>query len=305
MPIFSSQLPSIKALQCFVAVARELNFRRASELLHMSQPPLSRQIQGLEQLLKVKLINRNTHSVSLTPAGEAFEKEAHAILVALDAAVHSVGRFSDDEHPSAKQVRLGLTSAIDFTLMPKLRTVLGLGHQHQERAYSRLLVERVRSGKLDLAIVGDIANPGDGLTVHRVGYDPMVVVLPQTHPAAQKNQVSLRDLGETPLFWFSRSDNPSLYDKCERVFTAFGYSAPRRLEPQDFTTLLALVAAGEGVGFCPASMQAASRIGAVYRPFEPELERRLTIDVQLISRTHESRKEVLDSVESILEAAAA
>jgi LysR family transcriptional regulator, benzoate and cis,cis-muconate-responsive activator of ben and cat genes len=308
MAMFLNQLPSIKALQCFIAVARELNFRRASELLSMSQPPLSRQIQGLEELLRVKLIERTTHSVSLTPAGEALERDAHAILVALDAAVQGMNRFSDVAHADARKVRIGVTSAIDFTLLPELNAALGrdgeLSLQRQDRVYSRHLVERVRNHRLDLAIVGDIVSPGEQLTVHRVGTEPMIAVLPEAHPAAGLHQVSFRDLGETLLFWFSRSDNPALYDKCERVFAAWGYSAPRRLEPHDFATLLTRIATGEGIAFCPASMRAASRIGAVYRPFEPEIARLLTIDVQLVVRADENRRYVLDKIDEILSAVA-
>jgi LysR family transcriptional regulator, benzoate and cis,cis-muconate-responsive activator of ben and cat genes len=304
MEIFSKRLPSIKTLQCFAAVARELNFRRASELLNMSQPPLSRQIQGLEDLLRVELIRRNTHSVRLTAAGEAFEKEVHGILNALDAAVKSMRKFAADEVKHAKEVRLGLTSVLDFSLIPALHAVIS-GSQRRERAFSRHLVERVRSGRLDIAIVGDIAKPGDELMVHNLGRDPMMVALPESHPAAAKDFVSLEDLGRTTLFWFSRSDNPTFYDKCERVFARHGYVAPRRLEPTDFTALLALVAAGEGVAFCPASMRASTRVGVVYRPLEPTLERQMSIEVQLVSRAGETRQEVLDKVDAILSAAQA
>lgn len=304
MDIFSNRLPSVKTLQCFVAVARELNFRRASELLSMTQPPLSRQIQGLEDLLRVKLIRRNSHSVRLTAAGEAFEKEVRAILVALDAAVESVRDIAADEKKCAPDVRLGLTSVLDFSLMPSLHAAL-VGQRRQERAYSKHLVERVRSGQLDIAIVGDIARSGDELMVHHVGRDPMMVALPMSHPAAQKSHIALRDLAHTPLFWFSRSDNPVFYDKCERVFAMHGYAPARRLEPHDFTALLALIAAGEGIAFCPASMRAATRVGVVYRPFEPELERQLSIDVQLVSRARETRQEVLDKVDEILSAVSA
>ncbi|HEX3758003.1 MAG TPA: LysR family transcriptional regulator [Kofleriaceae bacterium] len=308
MAMFSNDLPSIKALQCFVAVARELSFRRASELLNMSQPPLSRQIQGLEDLLRVKLIERTTHSVNLTPAGEAFERDARAILVALDAAVQGVSRFTRLERGDARQVRLGITSAIDFTLLPKLNIVLSrnndLDLHRRDRMYSKQLIERVRDRRLDLAIIGGVVDSGEQLRVHRVGTEPMITVLPEAHPAASLQYVSFRDLGQMPLFWFPRSDHPSLYDKCERVFAEFQYSARRRPEPLDFTELLALIATGEGVAFCPASMRAASRIGAVYRPFVPEIERLLTIDVQLVVRADEERKEVLDKVEAILAATA-
>lgn len=65
----SRRLPGTRTLQCFLAVAQERNFRSAAELLNMSQPPLSRQIQDLEDLLRVQLFQRDTSQVSLTPTG--------------------------------------------------------------------------------------------------------------------------------------------------------------------------------------------------------------------------------------------
>jgi LysR family transcriptional regulator, benzoate and cis,cis-muconate-responsive activator of ben and cat genes len=308
LTIFSNQLPTIKALQCFLAVARELSFRRASEVLGMSQPPLSRQIQALESALGVKLMHRDTHSVALTEAGAALERDAEAILSALTSSVRAMAQFSEATNPAGRQVRLGITSAIDFSSLPKLNAVLAvdsaLSAKSQERAFSRHLVERVRTGKLDLAIVGDIIKPGEELVVRHVGHDPMLAMLPGNHPAAQLRRITLRDLGQSPLFWFPRSDNPILYDKCERVFESEGYRAPRLPEPNDFNALLAMVAAGEGLGVCPASMRAATRAGVVYRRFVPELERRLTVDIQLVSRAHEERKEVLSKIDQILAAVA-
>lgn len=308
LTIFSNQLPTIKALQCFLAVARELSFRRASEVLGMSQPPLSRQIQALESALGVKLMHRDTHSVSLTEAGAALERDAEAILSALTSSVRAMARFSEATNQAGRQVRIGLTSAIDFSLLPELNAVLAvdnvLSAKSQERAFSRHLVERVRTGRLDLAIVGDITKPGEELLVRPVGHDPMLAVLPSTHPAAKLRRITLQDLGASPLFWFPRGDNPALYDKCERVFEMEDYRASRLAEPSDFNALLAMVAAGEGLGVCPASMRAATRAGVVYRRFVPELERHLTIDIQLVSRAREDRKEVLAKIEQILEAAA-
>ena len=303
MLMLSKYLPSTRTLQCYLAVAQELNFRRASELLNMSQPPLSRQIKGLEDMLRVQLIQRDTHSVSLTAAGEAFKVEACQFLLALDLAIASVQERFQADQASGDMVRIGLTSAIDHALIPRLNTLVAdpdfTGGRALVRAWSRQLVERVRGGELDIAIIGDIVAPTADLTVETVCHEPMVAVLPAFHPAAAKSEVDLDELGATPLFWFSRADNPAFYDKCERTFKSFGYAVPRRLEPKDFTMLLAAVAAGDGVALCPQSKQATSHTGVAYRTLSPKLEHALSIDVQVVSRTHETRRAVLAKVEAI------
>lgn len=301
MLMLSKHLPSTRTLQCFLAVAQELNFRRAAELLNMSQPPLSRQIQGLEEALRVRLIERDTQRVSLTPAGVAFRDEAHKLLLALDAAVGAIQ--AGGHEGDGGLVRIGLTSVINHSLMPALNALVTdpsfTGARALERAWSRRLVERVRGGQLDLAIVGDVAAPGADLALEPLGREPMIVALPQAHPAAAKEQVDLGELGGLPLFWFARADNPAFYDKCERAFRRLGYAPPRLPEPKDFSELLAAVAAGEGLALCPQSMQATSRLGVAYRALAPAAENALSIDLQIVARAHETRVPVLGKIAHI------
>jgi DNA-binding transcriptional LysR family regulator len=298
--MLSRHLPTTRALQCFLAVAQELNFRSAAALLNMSQPPLSRQIQALEDLLRVQLIARDTHHVSLTPAGAAFHQEVHAYLKALDSATADLAHRFDGNRDGAASVRIGLTSAIHYQAIARLDDLMGrpgfTGARPVLRAISRKLIEQVRQGALDIAIVGDIIAPSDDLRVEWIGSEPMMAMLPARHPAAAQDTVSLADLGALPLFWFARTDNPAFYDKCGRVFRQHGYAAPRRLEPKDFTMLLAAVAAGEGVALCPQSMQATSRTGVVYRALAAELAPLLAIDMQVVWRSGETRAAVLDKV---------
>ncbi|PRC47408.1 LysR family transcriptional regulator, partial [Mycobacterium sp. ITM-2017-0098] len=84
---------SLARLQCFVAVAEELHFGRAAERLHMTQPPLSRQVQQLESELGVQLIDRTTRTVTLTPAGAAFLPDARRILQLAEGAAQTVKRI--------------------------------------------------------------------------------------------------------------------------------------------------------------------------------------------------------------------
>jgi epsilon-lactone hydrolase len=77
----------LRHLRSFVAVAEELNFGRAAEQLHLSQPALSRQIRALEQLVGVELFRRSTHQVELTLAGDALLDRARSLLRGVDEAV--------------------------------------------------------------------------------------------------------------------------------------------------------------------------------------------------------------------------
>ncbi|PAU82104.1 LysR family transcriptional regulator [Halovibrio salipaludis] len=301
MSIFSQRMPTIKQLQCFVAVAQELNFRRAAERLNMSQPPLSRQIKRLESLLRIKLIERDTHTVSLTSAGEAFEHEAHAILSRIDTATSALRQ---KECGNEADVRLGLTSVIDFSQIPGIQAILTSDKRpvqiRTEYAYSKQLIKRLRSGEIDLAIVGNIPGQGEAFEVRPLASDPLMVALPESHNASQHEQVSFKDLAGTTLFWFPRNENPDFYDKCEQTFVDFGYEPPRKPEPTEHMTLLSKIAAGEGMAFFPASMRAASRLGVVYRPFVPEIEARLNVELKLMWRSSETRSEVLRTADRFI-----
>ena len=309
MLLLSKHLPSTRALQCFLAVAQELNFRRAAELLNMSQPPLSRQIMALEDQLRVRLIDRDTHRVRLTAAGEAFKDDAYRYLLALDEAITGLRTRFDDGDAMAAEVRIGLTSVINHALTPRLNALVTdpafTGGRPVERAWSRHLVERGRSGELDLALVGDIVTPSADLAVEVVGHEPMIMVLPTAHRAAAEELVDLKALRDTPLFWSSRTDNPAFYDKCERVFRSLDYAPPRRPEPKDFAMLLTAVAAGEGVALCPQSMQATSHIGVVYRALKPGIAHLLSIDVQVVSHAAETRAAVRARIDAVRAALAA
>nr|WP_297458837.1 LysR family transcriptional regulator [uncultured Halomonas sp.] len=298
MSILSGRMPTIKQLQCFVAVAQELNFRRAADRMNMSQPPLSRQIHSLEQLLRIKLIERDTHNVSLTSAGERFEREAHTILATLGAAMEALRR---DCRAEEADVRLGLTSVIDFSFVEGIRDVICdpefSTEVRIERAYSKHLLERLKTGEIDLALVGDIPVQREGLEIRLIAKDPLMVALPDYHEASRLEKVSFDDLEGTVLFWFPRNDNPVFYDNCAAVFSDFRYDPPRRPEPDDHVALLSRIAGGEGIAFFPASMRAASRVGVTYRRFIPEIEARMDIELLLAWRPSETRAEVLRTAE--------
>jgi len=107
----------LRQLQCFVAVSEELNFRRAASRIHMTQPPLNRQIPLLEHEMQVQLFARTSRSVELTPAGSSFLPEARRLLALADNAASSAQRIARGE---SGFLNLGFTAGSSYRFLPKL-----------------------------------------------------------------------------------------------------------------------------------------------------------------------------------------
>ena len=107
----------ISQLRCFVAVAEELHFSRAAERLHMTQPPLSRQIRLLEHHVRARLLERNSRTVRLTAAGKAFFPEAARILRIAEEATFAARRAAKGEQGT---LAIGFTSASGYSLLPEV-----------------------------------------------------------------------------------------------------------------------------------------------------------------------------------------
>src|ERR1700722_968056 len=94
---------NMRELECFVAVADHLSFSKAARQLHLSQPPLSRQIKALEEKLGAIIFTRNAHAVTLTQAGARFLEDARAILRHVD---HAAGTIRCDRQGETSRLRL-------------------------------------------------------------------------------------------------------------------------------------------------------------------------------------------------------
>ena len=141
-PSFWSQF-ELRQLRCFVAAAEELHFGRAAQRMHMTQPPLSRQIQLLEHVLGVKLLDRTSRAVKLTPAGRVFLLEARRILRLTESAALATRRIASGEAgtpsgpqrvdvPLARHIATSLLGAsFDIAFSAKLQVDHGISHAIQ------------------------------------------------------------------------------------------------------------------------------------------------------------------------------
>ena len=252
------------ALTLFCAVARCLNFRQAAEQLHMTQPPLSRAIKGLEDKLGARLFERDTQGVALTQAGRTLLPQALHILDLLDIAQQSLRQ---DSAPA--RLRLGLTSSVAAGLFRPLLAALEeqLGNVRLEltAAPSPRLVAAVRKGQLDAALLA-LPSATFELAVQPLARQPMMLALPAGHRLAKKRKLSLADIAQEPVYWFERARQPAFFDHCQQVFRRHGF-APRFLrEAPDHHVLLGDVATGKGMALLADSFRALRMDGVVYRP---------------------------------------
>lgn len=261
-----TQQLNLRQLKYFIAVAAELNFRRAAERLFITQPPLSRQIQMLEEAIGARLLDRDRSGVRLTEAGERFLADARALLRESEQVVRRVRPSGvAAERPL---LRVGITTVVDVGLFTGIEPTfeqrfpgVRVSIKRQISAHS---IRDLNQGRIDVAVIG-LPSRADGLTVEPLFDDPMVACISSSHRLAKRQRVSILDLGDDKLFWFERKLNPAYYDYCERVFERVGFSPRRIPEPADHHVLLGLIAEGQGIALVPTSLHTVTRKGVTFK----------------------------------------
>ncbi|MFE6103844.1 LysR family transcriptional regulator [Streptomyces laurentii] len=190
----------LRQLEYFVAVAEERNFTRAAERVHISQSGVSAQIRQLEHELGAALFDRSGRTVTLTVAGKAALDHARAALAAAEAVGQAVGEVT-----GLIRGRLTLGMVVGCTLTPLFDALAAFHQAHpgveialREDGSDRL-VEGVRAGTLDLALIGTAGAPPEDLESLTIVSEHLVAAVPAGHPLAARSGVTLRDLTPYPL----------------------------------------------------------------------------------------------------------
>jgi DNA-binding transcriptional LysR family regulator len=273
----------LRHVEYFVAVAEELSFTRAAERLSMAQSPISEQIRKLERELDTTLFLRTTRSVALTPAGRIFYEQATALLSAAKRAADSArlagqGRLG--------RLALGFGGSATYELMPQLIRAY-------KQRYPDVVLE-VRSEMLtpaqveslldDTLSVGLLRPPlnAEGLVVEVVREDPLVALLPVSHPLASRVDLSLEDLRDEPFISYPSSPPSSVYLTVMSAFRQAGITPRVHQEVAETSSLVALVAAGLGVALAPAPVRHLRIPGVTHRPLRAPA---ITIPLALAYKT--------------------
>ncbi|SDC26813.1 DNA-binding transcriptional regulator, LysR family [Mycolicibacterium neoaurum] len=270
---------SLARLSCFIAVAEELHFGRAAERLHMTQPPLSRQIQQLEAELGVQLIDRTTRTVTLTPAGVAFLPDARRILQLAESAALTVKRVPAGDLGT---VVVGFTAASAHAVLPRLldRTREKLPDVKLElrEMVSSVQLEALMSGDIDLGMARPpLKRPG--IVSRPLLHEQLVAALPAGHPlVGQARQLTLNDLDGEDVVMYSPVEARYFNELLISTFTIAG-ATPRYVQfVTQVHTMLVLVRSGIGIALVPASAATLHPEGVVFRTIGAFRERPVELD---------------------------
>jgi DNA-binding transcriptional LysR family regulator len=257
----------LRHLRYFVAVAEERHFGRAAQRLHMAQPPLSQQIRRLETELGAPLLHRTTRRVELAPAGAVLLTRAREILAAVDAATDDARRAARGEFG---RLAIGFTGSATYALLPALAAALraalpGVVLELRGELLTPAQVAGLVDGTLDLGLLRPPVRDAS-LEVEIVRREPLVAVLPKTHPLAAADVVPLEQLEGEPFVMYPSHFRSVLHDAVEDTCAAHGFHPRVALEVSETATLVSFVAAGLGVSLVPDSVRHMTVEGAVYRP---------------------------------------
>lgn len=261
MALFSRQA------QAFLAVAEELHFGRAAQRLHISQPPLSQQVQQFEAQVGARLIDRTTRSVRLTAAGRIMLTTLQRMAADSQTAIDAARQVASGV---AGFLRLGFTSTAAYRLVPAVLGIYHAGypdvHLTMQERTSDALLQDLQSERLDLALMRRYDDmPGHGMVFAEIDREPLVVALPMAHPLARRRTIPIRLLAETALIDFARASSQYFHTMLRELFASNGV-APRYVAESVLPTILALVESAVGVAIVPASVCELRPGGVAYRP---------------------------------------
>ncbi len=223
----------LRQLRYFVAVADAGTFVHAAERLHIGQPAVSQQVGRLERELGVRLFERTTRHVRLTPAGERLLPEARAVLAAADRMREVAAEAATD--PGAV-LRLGTSHGLGDRLYRVLDELVSAAPGLSVRLVRSRQEERlaaVRAGELDAAFVR-VLDAAPGVELVPVWREPLVVALPERHPLAAHHTVRLDQLGELPVRLAPPANNPPFHRMITTALRDAGVDPPAG---PPFTTL--------------------------------------------------------------------
>src|SRR5512140_207666 len=242
----------VHALRYFVEVARQQNFTRASEALHVTQPAISKMVRALEEELGTALLLREKRRVRLTEAGRVVLERAQGVLDAMTSIEQEVGELATLRRG---RLRIGMPPIVGVAFFPPILAEFHLMHPgivlELREEGSHHIEALVANRELD---VGAVVLPTDekSFDIMPFVHDELQVVLHPTHPLARRKTLSLRDLRAAPFVLYRPEFalHGHIMDACRRA----GFKPQVASESSHWDFIVALVAANIGVALLPQTI---------------------------------------------------
>ncbi len=246
----------LRHLRYFQAVAEELSFSRAARRLRVAQPALSRAIKQLEHTLGAQVLERSRHHVRLTPAGAVLLRETAALLQQVEETARRVRRTAAGEEG---ELRLGYigppTQPFLGRLLHDYRRRYPLVSIHLEERTPERVWEMVARGRLSAALTRPVlAHQALGLRTILLRDERLGIVVPATHPLANRRTVSWSALAREPLIVLARREGMGLHDAVIAGCRQAGVTPRFAHTPSLIGTVMSYVEAGAGIGVVTESV---------------------------------------------------
>lgn len=259
----------LRLMRYFAAVAQERNFTRAAEKLNMAQPPLSRQIQQLEEELGVLLLDRESRPLRLTAAGRIFLEQSNQILGKVNCLQELVRGSLPDQRP---RFVIGFVPSTIYAILPDLirrfREVAPAVDLSLVEIVSARQAAGLRSGQIDVGFGRLRFDDGD-IRRDVLHEERLVVAVPLRHSLAkQERPLRLASLCSEPLITYPQNPRPNYADQVLSFFRDRGLVPNVAYRATQMQTAIGLVAAEVGISIVPSSVKRLGRDDVVYRDLD-------------------------------------
>jgi DNA-binding transcriptional LysR family regulator len=249
----------------FAAVAATRSFSRASEKLNIAQPPLSRQIQQLEEELGVRLLNRD-RPITLTEAGRHFYEQAVQVLARVEEIISTTQRIGQG---TVMQFTVGFVASTLYDALPELIRRFRIKAPGVEVILSEMTTleqaAALKDGRIDVGF-GRLRFDDDGIERYTIRKEKIIIAVPSSnHLIGFAEPLKLRHIVGEPLIIYPKAPRPSYADQVLSFFRDSGLEPPKAaLEARELQTALGLVAAGVGICLVPSSVRNLGRADVTY-----------------------------------------
>jgi len=252
----------LRHLRYFCVVAEELNLTCAAERLHMSQPPLSRQIKQLENEVGAELFERSARGLRLTPTGQFFRQHALQILEKVDVTLESTRRMARSKR---SLFGIGFVPSVFYGQLPLLVRDLRQKDDVELTLAELTTVQQIqalKAGRIDLGF-GRLRIDDPDVEQEVLFDEPLIAALPSGHPL-EGTTPTLEELACYPLILFPARPRPSMADMVLGLFRRKALKVEVVQEANELQTALGLVASEVGITLVPEQVRRVQRDGISY-----------------------------------------